>query len=158
MYEKMLYAGWGDMDFNAHMGNTGYLDKAADLRLHYFAEHGFPVAEFRRLRIGPVIMKETLEYFKEVGLMEPIKVTLGYDGLSEDGSRFEICNEFYLEDGRLAARVTSLGGWLDLAARKLVAPPEALLQVINILSADGGVQSPRTQASNNRKFLRIDKI
>jgi acyl-CoA thioester hydrolase len=29
MYEKKLLAGWGDMDFNAHMRNTAYLDKSA---------------------------------------------------------------------------------------------------------------------------------
>jgi len=28
VYEKTLIAGWGDMDFNAHMRNTAYLDKA----------------------------------------------------------------------------------------------------------------------------------
>jgi acyl-CoA thioester hydrolase len=29
MYVKTLFAGWGDMDFNAHMRNTAYLDKSA---------------------------------------------------------------------------------------------------------------------------------
>ena len=32
MYSKTLFAGWGDMDFNSHMKNTAFLDKAA-LRL-----------------------------------------------------------------------------------------------------------------------------
>lgn len=27
MYEQTLHAGWGDMDFNAHMRNTAFLDK-----------------------------------------------------------------------------------------------------------------------------------
>ncbi len=33
MYTKILHAGRGDMDFNALMRNTAYLDKAADVRL-----------------------------------------------------------------------------------------------------------------------------
>ena len=39
-------------------------------------------------------------------------------------------NEFWRADGTLAARVTSTGGWLDLAARKLVAPSAAMLAVM----------------------------
>jgi acyl-CoA thioester hydrolase len=42
-------------------------------------------------------------------------------------------NEFYRADGKLAARVTSAGGWLDLAARKLAVPPESLLTALESL-------------------------
>lgn len=134
MYEKTFVAGWGDMDFNSHMRNTAYLDKSADIRMMYFSENGFPMAEFVRLRIGPVIMKDEVEYFKEVGLLETLKVTLVQAGLAEDGSRFLLRNEFYKTDGKLVARVTSAGGWLDLAARKLVVPPEALFQAMQSLT------------------------
>lgn len=126
MYEKTLYAGWGDMDFNAHMRNTAYLDKSADLRMMFFADHGFPTAEFARLRIGPVVMRDEIEYFREIGLLQPVRATLQLAGLAEDGSRFALRNEFHREDGHLSARVTSAGGWLDLAARRLVVPPEGL--------------------------------
>jgi acyl-CoA thioester hydrolase len=43
MYSKRLYAGWGDMDFNAHMSNTAYLNKCGDVRMMPFAENGFPI-------------------------------------------------------------------------------------------------------------------
>jgi acyl-CoA thioester hydrolase len=90
MYEKTLFAGWGDMDFNSHMRNTAYLDKSADLRMMFFAENGFPTSEFDRRRIGPVIMRDALEYFKEIGLLDDVKVTLALAAMSDDGSRFEI--------------------------------------------------------------------
>ena len=134
MFEKMLFAGWGDMDFNSHMGNTAFLNKSADLRMQYFAENGFPVEEFIRRKLGPVVMKDEIEYFKEIRLLEPIRVTLATAGLSEDGSRFLVRNEFWKNDGKLAARVTSAGGWLDLSARKLVVPPDALLAALRSLS------------------------
>ena len=60
MYSKRLLAGWSDMDFNAHMKNTAFLDKAADVRLMFFAENGFPTAEFTRLRIGPVVVRDEI--------------------------------------------------------------------------------------------------
>ena len=126
MYSKQLFASWADMDFNSHMKNTAFLDKSADVRMMFFSENGFPMGEFSRLRLGPVVMKDEVEYRKEVNLLQEITVTLAIEGQSEDGSRFILRNEILRLDGTLCARVTSAGGWLDLTARKLVAPPEAL--------------------------------
>ncbi|MGO9123584.1 MAG: thioesterase family protein [Terriglobales bacterium] len=130
MFVKTLFAAWGDMDFNSHMKNTAYLDKSADVRMMFFAERGFPMSEFRRLKIGPVVVRDELEYFREVHLLEEVKVDLAIAGLSEDGSRFSIRNEFFRPDGKRAARVTSIGGWMDLSARKLVVAPPLLLDAM----------------------------
>jgi acyl-CoA thioester hydrolase len=126
MYEKTLYAGWRDMDYNSHMANTSYLDRAADVRMMYFAENGFSADEMLRLKIGPVVMKDEIEYFREVRLLQEIRVGFSISGLAPDGSRFMIRNEFAHADGTRCAVVTTTGGWLDLNARKLIAPPEAL--------------------------------
>jgi acyl-CoA thioester hydrolase len=133
MYTKTLYAGWADMDFNAHMKNTAYLDKSADVRQMFLIENGFPVQEFSRLRIGPVVMKDEIEYFKEVHLQEQITVTYALAGQAPDGSRFLLRHEIFRPDGILSARVTSTGGWLHLDERKLIVPPPALLSVMNSL-------------------------
>lgn len=134
MFEKQLIAGWGDMDFNSHMRNTAFLDKSADVRMLFFADNGFPMDEFMRLRLGPVIRRDEVEYFKEIRMLEEMRVTLAIAGLSDDGSRFLLRNEFWRADERLAARVTSAGGWLDLAQRRLVAPPDALLAALRTLA------------------------
>jgi acyl-CoA thioester hydrolase len=41
--------------------------------------------------------------------------------------------KFFREDGGLAARVSTLGGWLDLSKRKLTVPPEALAEALRLL-------------------------
>ena len=115
------------MDFNGHMANTAYLNLAGDVRMAFFAEHGFPPTEFRRLALGPVIRKDELEYFREVGLHETVTVTYAVLAMSRDGARFIVENEIWTASGERAATVRSTGGWLDLRARKLVAPPAALL-------------------------------
>ncbi|HXQ76944.1 MAG TPA: thioesterase family protein [Gemmatimonadaceae bacterium] len=130
-YAKEFLAGWGTMDANGHMGNTAYLNLAADVRMAFFAEHGFPPTEFRRLAIGPVVRKEEIEYFREIGLHETVTVTYAVLAMSPDGARFTIENEIWRANGERAATVRSTGGWLDLKARKLVAPPPALLAVFN---------------------------
>ncbi len=132
MYQRTMIAGWGDMDFNAHMRNTAYLDKSADLRMMYFADSGFSMSEFMRLRLGPVVKKDEVEYFKEFKLLDELVVTLSLAGLSNDGSRMKLRNEFFRGDV-LAARVTSSAGWLDLATRKLTCPPDDLLACLRAL-------------------------
>ena len=133
MFEKTLVAGWGDMDWNSHMANTAYFNKGADVRMMFFAEHGFPTEAFARLRVGPVVMKDEIEYRREVGLLQPIRVSLALAGLAADGSRFVLRNVIARADGHACATITSAGGWLDLVQRKLVAPPAELLAALGAL-------------------------
>jgi acyl-CoA thioester hydrolase len=140
------------MDSNGHLANTAYLDLAADVRMAFFAEHGFPPGEFRRLGIGPVMQRDELEYFREVGLHDPVTVTYAMLAMSADGARFVIENEIWSAAGERAATVRSTGGWLDLRARKLVAPPPALLAAFaavprapgfrELVATPGGTASP----------------
>jgi acyl-CoA thioester hydrolase len=150
-YAKEFLAGWGTMDFNGHMANTAYLNVAADVRMAFFAEHGFPPSEFRRLALGPVVRKEELEYFHEVGLHDTVTVTYALLAMSADGSRFVVENEIWSKDGQRAATVRSTGGWLDLRARKLVAPPSALLAVFaQVPRASNFVELPSRGSSQSR--------
>ena len=134
VYTKTVYVGWGDLDSNAHMKNTAYLDKAVDVRMMYFQDQGFSVREFEWLRLGPVVMRDEVEYYRELRLLEPVQITLKLAGMSENATRFRMQNEFFREDGQLAARVTSTGGWLDLSSRKLVVPPAPLVAAMNHLA------------------------
>lgn len=59
-----------------HMRNTAYLDIAAAVRMMYFQEQGFTMREFESLRVGPVIMRDELDYLRELRLLESVKVTL----------------------------------------------------------------------------------
>jgi acyl-CoA thioester hydrolase len=142
-YAKEFLAGWGAMDFNGHLANRAYLDLAADVRMAFFAEHGFPPSEFRRLAIGPVMRKDEMEYFREVGLHELVTVTYATLAMSADGSRFVVENEVWNARDDRAATIRSTGGWLDLRARKLVAPSAALLAVFQqVPRAPGFVELP----------------
>ena len=139
--------GWSQIDANAHMRNTAFLELCVDARLMYFETHGFPAREFERLRVGPVIFRDEVDYLREVRLLESVSVTLALAGLSEDGMRFRLRNEFFGPDGKLAARVTTIGAWLNLSTRKLTAPTEALAAALASLprSDDYAVLPPRSR-------------
>lgn len=121
------------MDFNSHMKNTAFLDRSADLRMMYFAEKGFPVEEFRKLRIGPVIMSDEVRYFRELQLLERFSVSLELAGMSEDGSRYKLMTTITNRENTVCATIVSVGGWLDLEKRKLIAPPSSLLEAVKTL-------------------------
>jgi acyl-CoA thioester hydrolase len=97
---RRFLAGWADMDWNSHMANTAYLNKVVDARVLALAEKGFPLEEFVRLRLGVVIMKDELEYKREVKWMEEIDISFSLAGLAPDGSRFKIQNEVRRTNGR----------------------------------------------------------
>jgi acyl-CoA thioester hydrolase len=83
-------------------------------------------------------MRDEVEYYRETNLLDELDVALSLAGLAEDGSRYRLRNEFARPDGTLCARVTSTGGWLNLAERRLTAPPAALLDALRTLPrADG---------------------
>jgi acyl-CoA thioester hydrolase len=134
IFEKTFHVGWANVDFNGHLGNTSFLDLAVDVRMFYFAENGFPVSEFQRQRFGPVIMKDEITYYKEMYMLDKIRITFQSAGLSEDASRFRLRNDFFREDGKLAASLTTMGGWLSLQTRKLVVPPKKLSNAMQNLS------------------------
>ena len=107
-YEKTFEVTWGQCDANGHMANTAFLDVAATVRFDYFASKGFPPSEFAKLRLGPVVRRDEVDYHRELRLLDEMRVTFAIAGISEDASRFRLRNEIFRADGELAARVTTL--------------------------------------------------
>jgi acyl-CoA thioester hydrolase len=132
-FEKQFVVAWSHLDANGHMANTAYLDVVVDVRFMYFTQCGFPPSEFAKRRFGPVVRRDEVDYFKELRMHQVMTVDLQLSGISDDASRFKLRNSIRREDGELAATITTLGGWIDLAARKLIAPPEELAAALRAL-------------------------
>jgi acyl-CoA thioester hydrolase len=132
-FEYTFIVGWAQVDTNGHLRNTAFIDLAVDTRIMYLTSQGFGVPELTRHAMGPVVRRDDMEYFREFRLLEPIRITLQMGGLSDDGSRFIMVNECFKPDGRLGARLRSYGGWLDLNARALMAPPAEMLAALQSL-------------------------
>jgi acyl-CoA thioester hydrolase len=118
-------ADWLLCDPNGHMRNSAYLDLAVHCRLRYLDAHGFPAAEFSRRRLGPTVRWDRVDYYHEIRHLEEVVVELHLAAASDDLTRFRFANPI-LRGDEVAALVTSEGGWLDLAARRLTVPPEDL--------------------------------
>jgi len=126
MFERKFQVGWRDVDPNGHVANMVYLEYAVDTRISFFESNGFPPSNFIKNGFGPVIKSDLTEYFRETVMLDELRVTMENGGFSDDGSRFRVINSIYKADGELAARVTSIGGWLNLKERKLIEPPDII--------------------------------
>ena len=126
IFERKFQVGWRDVDPNGHVANMVYLEYAVDTRIAFFASQGFPPANFLKHGFGPVIKSDFVEYFREAIMLDELRVTMENGGNSEDCSRFRVINNIYKSSGEIAARVTSIGGWLGLKERKLIEPPELI--------------------------------
>ena len=125
-FEKTFTVGWRDVDPNGHVANMVYLEYAVDTRIAFFASQNFPPMHFVKFGFGPVIKSDFVEYFREVVMLDDLRVTMENGGHSVDVSRFRVINNIYKASGELAARVTTIGGWLNLRERKLMDPPDEL--------------------------------
>lgn len=132
-FERTLHVAWAHLDANGHMANTAYLDVVVDVRFMYFTERGFPPSEFRRLGIGPVVRRDEVDYYRELNLMQAVRIDMQLAGIAEDASRFKLRHHIRRDDGEVAARVTSLAGIFDLKSRKLIAPPAGLAEALRAL-------------------------
>lgn len=128
LFERSFPLRWSDADANGHIRHTVYTELGVEVRMAWLAEGGFSWKWFGEQGIGPVLLEERSEYRREVELGETVRVDLTGVGLSPDGGRWRIRHAITKADGREAARVTVLGGWIDLQARRLVVPPPALLE------------------------------
>jgi acyl-CoA thioester hydrolase len=147
-YTKIFMVRWADCDVNGHMRNTAYSEYGIDARIGYLAEHGFPYPKFEEIGFGPVILREEIDYLRELKLGDTVEVDFSVHGLSPDGGRFKMGHEFWRPGGKQAARIVLTGGWLDLKLRKLRPPPPELREALqNAPRAQGFEELPNLRAS-----------
>jgi acyl-CoA thioester hydrolase len=143
VYKQFFHVRWNEADANGHMRNSAYLDMASDIRMSYFQDNNFTANDFEALRVGPVVMKDEIQYFREMKLMDPLEVTMEIAGMAPDGSRFIIRNCYFRQDGKISVTINSTVGWLDLDARRLIVPPAPLFAALQAIArTDDFVELP----------------
>jgi acyl-CoA thioester hydrolase len=136
-YAKTFTIRWADCDLNGHVRNTAYSEYCIETRFSFLAEHAFGFSRLREMGFGPVVLREEIDYLHEVQLGDAITVDFVRLGGSADGKRFKIRHDISRGDGRQAARIVLVGGWMAWAARKLMPPPDALREIL--------AQAPRAE-------------
>ncbi|MGQ5524158.1 acyl-CoA thioesterase [Chitinimonas sp. PSY-7] len=147
VFRQTIEVRWVDCDANQHVRHSAYADFCTHARIEWLRAAGFGFEQFQQNGFGPVIFKESTEYFKELKMSERVLVEVRAAALATDGSRFTIRHEMLKEDGRLAARHEISGAWFDLRARKLMVPPPNLQAIFAELArTDDFAEIPLKQA------------
>ena len=132
-YKIDFHTKWADFDANKHMRHTAYNDYAAECRIRFFNDNGFPIDQFENHNFGPVLFKEETNFYREIKLGESINIALFLQGMSAKGERFKMFHKIFREDGVLAAEIEIYAAWIDLKKRKLTEPPVTIVETFNSL-------------------------
>ena len=132
-YEKEIEVRWVDCDANRHVRHSAYYDYGAHARIRFFAEKGFGSSEMAKINIGPILFKEECSFIRELKVDDVIRVNLLKGELIKGGERWILHHEIYNSKGQKAAHITIHGAWMDLKARKLITPPENVIQLFDNL-------------------------
>lgn len=131
-FETTIEVRWADADANRHVRHSAYYDYGAHARIKLFADRGYDSKMMSELNIGPVIFKEECNFIRELTLDDIITVNVLRGEMSENGAKWILHHEIF-SNGIKCAHISLNGAWLDLAARKLIVPPDELVQIFKNL-------------------------
>jgi acyl-CoA thioester hydrolase len=124
---------WADIDANFHVLHSKYYDYCADARMKVLNDGGISMQLIQQYGVGPVLLREECVFKRELKFGDAMEVRLFLKSATSDFSRWSFVCEVWKNNDTLSAIVTVDGGWIDVAKRKLAAPPEAFQKVFNLL-------------------------
>jgi acyl-CoA thioester hydrolase len=132
-----------DLDTNGHVRGPAYLGYADHARWECVWAAGIDPARLRARNVGPVNLKTTIEFHRE--LFPHGEVEVGCEFHWGNGKTSRVVQELRSADGTLVATVESVSGLLDLTKRRLVADPgrywlelAARPELLGLSAGDGG--------------------
>lgn len=114
-----------ELDTQGHVTTAAYLQYADHARWKLLEAAGVDLAELRRSGLGPVTLETTVRFLRELRLGHVVDVScvLEWPG----GRTGHVAQQLHrADDGSLVAELRSVGGLLDLEARRLVRDPGAV--------------------------------
>ncbi|NNH68629.1 acyl-CoA thioesterase [Nocardia uniformis] len=112
-----------EIDINGHLNQAVYLQYAEHVRWELLRAAGTPGDKLVAAGIGPVVLENTIKYFKELHLGD--EVTVSCEFVWSEGKVFRMHQEIRKLDGTLSATIDVVSGVLDLNTRRLIADPRA---------------------------------
>ncbi|URI06100.1 acyl-CoA thioesterase [Aquincola tertiaricarbonis] len=131
-HEVRVKIRWADVDAYGHLRHSAFADWATFARSEWFEGVGLTPAVFAKEGTAPITLEETSTFLKEVRLGETLTLRMQRAAASADGSRF--VHEVTFERNEVpVARYRMTGAWLNLQARRIVAPPALISEAVELL-------------------------
>jgi acyl-CoA thioester hydrolase len=117
---------WADLDPNGHVRHSVYYDWGAMARIAYLEGHGVGLAWMAGNAIGPILFREEARFLREVRFGDQLDIDVQLAAASADGRKWRMRHRI-VRGADVVATIEVDGAWLDLRARKIVAPPGDLV-------------------------------
>ncbi|WP_067701296.1 acyl-CoA thioesterase [Nocardia jejuensis] len=117
-----------ELDINGHLNQAVYLQYAEHARWELLRAAGVQEEKMIGSGIGPVVLENTIKYFRELHGGDEVTVSCEFEWLG--GKTFRMHQLISKIDGTVSAQIDVVGGIMDLTLRKLVTDPGGRLREI----------------------------
>ena len=121
---------WADLDPNGHVRHSVYYDWGAMARIAFLDSKGVGLDWMVKNGVGPVLFREEARFTREIRLGDEMRIDVRLSAASADGRKWQMRHRI-LKGTDLAATIEVDGAWLDLRARKIVAPPADMMRAFD---------------------------
>lgn len=130
-FSKTFDIQWADLDPNFHVRHSVYYDWAATTRIHFLNKLGIDPSFMVQHQFGPILFREEAIFKKEIRFGDSVQVTVHLQKARKDFSRWSWIHAILKNNDVLAATVQVDGAFIHTALRKLTAPPEEVMALLN---------------------------
>jgi acyl-CoA thioester hydrolase len=128
-FSKDLQIRWSDLDPNFHLRHSVYYDWGAFCRVEFLNEYGLTADLMVKLGFGPILFREECVFRKEIRSGDAVKINLQVTKSRKDFSRWSIQHRITKNGDLLCATINVDGAWMNVRERKLMSPPEKVIEV-----------------------------
>lgn len=114
------------LDSYGHVNNAVYVELYEQARWEFLTLNNYGLDEIHKSKQGPVVLEIDVKFRKELNNREWI--TINSSDFSIKGKILKMKQEIIKENGDVASIGELTFGFMDLAERKLIIPPEAWLK------------------------------
>ena len=118
------------IDVLGHVNNAAYLALFEEARWAVFHSSGVSWSELEALGVSPAILSVKLDFRREVRLGDTVTIETRYHRTTT--RRFVVHQRMVDDAGKLRASAELLGAFFDVNARRIVDPPERVLQAVGL--------------------------
>lgn len=139
-YSKIIQIRWSDLDPNFHLRHSVYYDWGAFCRVAFLNEYGLTAEVMVQLQFGPILFREECVFRKEIRSGDEVQINLQVVKSRRDYSRWSIQHQVTKNGGMLCAVLNVDGAWMNVAQRKLMSPPEKVIEVFDKMPRGEGFE------------------
>lgn len=123
---------WADLDPNGHVRHSVYYDYGAQARIAFLQQQGMGITWLAQRGLGPVLFREEARFQRELLFGDELIIDLQLSGISLDHRKWSLRHQI-LRNSKICATINLEGAWLSLLKRRIVRPPQKLIDTFELI-------------------------